>query len=118
MVVKVQKRSFDLALEIIRICGELPQKQEFWVIGKQLIRSATSVGANYRAVSRAKSDADFIHKLTVVEEEADESIFWMELLCELVPDSDLKSRLELARKEMDEILRIVVASVKTMKERR
>jgi four helix bundle protein len=115
---KVQKRTFELALEIVRLCGELPQKQEFWVIGKQLIRSATSVGANYRAVSRAKSGADFVHKLTVVEEEADESIFWMELLCELDIDSALKTRLESAMMEMDEVLRIVVASIRTMKERR
>lgn len=79
--------------------------------GIQLLRSGTSVGANYRAVCRAKSNADFINKLRVVEEECDESLFWMELLVEnqLIPESRLKNLMS----EGNENLSIVVASTKT-----
>ena len=70
------------ALNAVRFCGSLPQVPEASVIGRQLIRSATSVGANYRAVCRAKSRADFIAKLSIVEEEADESAYWIELIIE------------------------------------
>ena len=80
-------------------------------MGKQLLRSGTSVGANYRAVCRAKSSADFINKLRIVEEECDESLFWMELLVE--NDLVKASRLNGLIKEADEILAIVVSSAKT-----
>jgi four helix bundle protein len=81
------------------------------VIGGQLLRAGTSVGANYRAACRAKSTADFISKLGTVEEEADESLYWMELLIE----SDLvkKDKLESLMKEGDEIIAIVVSSINT-----
>lgn len=72
----------DFALKIIQIVEALPKKEAAQVIGKQLLRSGTSVGANYRAACRARSMADFISKMVIVEEEADESIFWMELLNE------------------------------------
>jgi four helix bundle protein len=80
-------------------------------LGKQLLRSGTSVGANYRAVCRAKSTADFVNKLRNVEEECDESLFWMELLVEngLVKSSRLAGLME----EADEILAIVFSSAKT-----
>jgi four helix bundle protein len=80
-------------------------------LGKQLLRSGTSVGANYRAVCRAKSNLDFINKLRIVEEECDESLFWMELLV----DNNLvkAARLQSLMKEADEILAIVVSSAKT-----
>jgi four helix bundle protein len=80
-------------------------------LGKQLLRSGTSVGANYRAVCRAKFNSDFINKLRIVEEECDESLFRMELLV----DNDLvkASRLPDLMEEADEILAIVVSSAKT-----
>jgi four helix bundle protein len=76
-----------------------------------LLRSGTSVGANYRAVCRAKSNADFINKLRIVEEESDESLFWMELLVEnnLIKETKLRDLMN----ETNEILAIVVASAKT-----
>jgi four helix bundle protein len=93
------------------LCEALPDKWIAKTLGRQLLRSGTSVGANYRAVCRAKSNADFINKLRVVEEECDESLFWMELLVEnnLVKPARLNDLM----KEANEILSIVVASAKT-----
>jgi len=79
----LQARTKQFALDMIRLCAQLPQKQEYWIISKQVMRSATSVGANYRSACRAKSKADFINKMSIVEEEADESAYWLELLEEL-----------------------------------
>jgi four helix bundle protein len=78
----LRKRTKDFALRIIRMVEALPKGKTADVIGMQLLRSGTSVGANYRASCRAKSPADFISKMGTVEEETDESIFWMELLIE------------------------------------
>jgi four helix bundle protein len=80
---ELKDRTKKLALDVIRFCSRLPQKQDFWVISKQLIRSATSVGANYRSACKAKSKLDFIAKLAIVEEEADETLYWLELIEEL-----------------------------------
>ena len=106
------RRTKDIALKIIIFCDELPPDKKLFNIQKQLIRSASSVGANYRVVKRAKSTSDFIHKLTIVEEEADETLFWLELLSELYPNPEKITPLY---KEMEEILSIVVASIKTAK---
>ncbi len=106
------RRTKDTALKIIIFCDELPPDKKLFNIQKQLIRSASSVGANYRVVKRAKSTSDFIHKLTIVEEEADETLFWLELLSELYPNQEKITPLY---KEMEEILSIVVASIKTAK---
>jgi four helix bundle protein len=108
---EMTRRTKDYANRVVKVCSAL---QGGWVaqtLGKQLLRSGTSVGANYRAVCRAKSNADFINKLKIVEEECDESLFWMELLTEnkLIAHS----RLENLMKEADEILSIVVSSAKT-----
>jgi four helix bundle protein len=91
----------------------LPQTRTADVIGKQLLRSATSIGANYRAACRGKSPADVISKLSIVEEEADETIYWMELLIEsrLVPTSKLASLMS----ETNEIVAMIVASIKTLR---
>jgi four helix bundle protein len=97
-------------LDVIRLCRDLPHSQECRVISNQLIRAAASVGANYRAACRGKSSADFINKISVVEEEADESIYWLELLGELGVTGEELSRL---RREGDELVAIVVASKKT-----
>ena len=103
----------NLALRFIRLVEFLPNKTTANVIGKQLLRSATSVGANYRAACRAKSTADLIHKLSIVEEEADESLYWLELL----EDSELVKGAKLTdlRKDMNEVVAMIVASIKTLR---
>ena len=104
-------RTKSYATRVVKLCSSLPNNWVAQTLGKQLLRSGTSVGANYRAVCRAKSGSDFINKLRIVEEECDESLFWMELLV----DNNLvkSSRLRDLMKEADEILSIVVASAKT-----
>jgi four helix bundle protein len=79
----LKARTKKFALEVIRHCEAYPSKSSFAIITRQLMRSATSVGANYRSACRAKSRADFVSKLSIVEEEADESAFWLEMLEEL-----------------------------------
>jgi four helix bundle protein len=77
-----KQRTKALALRFIKLVSSLPKNTVSEVIGKQLIRSGTSVGANYRAACRARSTADLIAKLRIVEEEADECLYWMELIVE------------------------------------
>ncbi len=107
-----KRRTKQLALRVIKLVDALPKGADSQVIGKQLIRSATSVGANYRAACRAKSTADLISKLRIVEEEADESLYWMELIveAELVDVTKLKSIMS----KTNEILAMTVASIKTL----
>ncbi|MBK7709350.1 MAG: four helix bundle protein [Acidobacteria bacterium] len=113
---EMKLRTEKFALRIINLVDNLPNTKPANVIGHQLLRSATSVGSNYRAVCRAKSAADFINKLSIVEEEADESGYWLELLSEgrIVRHEKLVALME----ESDEIVAIVVAASKTSKERR
>jgi four helix bundle protein len=103
---EMKNRTKAYANRIVKLCSALPGNWIAQTLGKQLLRSGTSVGANYRAICRAKSNSDFINKLRIVEEECDESIFWMELLAEnnLVKSS----RLDGLMKEADEIIAIVV----------
>src|SRR5947207_2524121 len=75
-----KRRTMKFALDVIQLQGILPPKPASHVLGGQLLRSATSVGANYRSACRAKSAADFLHKMAIVEEEADESAYWLELI--------------------------------------
>jgi four helix bundle protein len=103
-------RTKAFTLDVIRLVETFPRTWTAEIIGKQLLRSATSVSANYRAFGRAKSQADFIAKLCIVEEEADESHFWMELLVE--SGICAHARLAPLLKESDEITAIVVASIK------
>ena len=77
---EMKARTKTHANRVVKLCAALPGNWIAQCLGKQLLRSGTSVGANYRAVCRAKSNADFINKLRIVEEECDESLFWMELL--------------------------------------
>jgi len=108
---ELKQRTKKFALRVIKLCRNLPTGRDADVIGKQLLRSGTSVGANYRAASRARSQADFISKITICEEEADESGYWMELIVE----SELMKR-ELVNdlwKEADELTAIFTASGKT-----
>ncbi len=113
---EMKARTKKFALRVIRLVESLPNTKTANVIGNQLLRSGTSVGANYRAACRAKSTADFISKLSIVEEENDELIYWMELLIEseTVKENLLQNLME----EADEILSIIVSSIKTLKEKR
>lgn len=106
---RTKKKKF--ALGVIKLVEALPKSRTMDIIGKQLIRSGTSVGANYRAASRAKSPADFISKMGIVEEESDETIYWMELLVE--SGAIQQSLVEPLMKEANELLAITVSSIKT-----
>jgi len=106
-----RKRTMNYGLRVIRLVQSLPKDQVATVLGNQLLRAGTSVGANYRAAVRGKSRADFISKMGNVEEECDETLYWMEMLVE---SGTVKSkRLKALMSEGDEILAIVVASIKT-----
>ena len=111
--IEFKQRTKKLALEVIKFVDELPRSRTADVLTGQLLRSATSVAANYRAACRAKSVADMIAKLGIVEEEADESDFWMELL---VDSGKIRAdRLRELRREAGEILAMTVASIKTLR---
>jgi four helix bundle protein len=109
------RRTKRFALDVITSGEELPRCMTTQVLGKQLLRCATSVGANYRAACRAKSPADMIVKLGIVEEEADESIYWLELLIE--SNLTTTERASSLLKEANEITAMIVASKKTLKMR-
>ena len=104
-----------MALEIIALVESLPRSRTADVIGRHLLRSGTSIGANYRAACRGKSKADVISKLAIVEEEADETIYWLELLIE--SQTVEVSRVNLLLTETNEIVAMVVASIKTLRGR-
>ena len=111
---KLRTKAF--APRVIRLVEYLPKGRTADVLGRQLLRCGTSVGANYRAACRARSTADFIAKMGIVEEESDESLFWMELLIE---SGIMKiKKLESHMKEADELLAITVASINTAKRRK
>ncbi len=104
-------RTKAYANRVVRLCSALPKSWVAKILESRLFRTGTSVGANYRALCRAKSNADFINKLRVVEEECDESLFWMDLLVENnFVNASRRSKL---MQEGNEILSIVVASAKT-----
>ena len=113
---EMKARTMKFALRIIRLVENLPNNKTSGVLGHQLLRNGTSVGSNYRASCRAKSKADFISKLAIVEEEADESIYWTELLIE--SNQIKKNLVDNLMQEAHEILSIVVASIKTVKAKR
>lgn len=103
-------------MEVVRLVESLPRNRIAEVIGRQLLRAGTSVGANYRAACRGKSASDVVAKLRIVEEEADESIYWVELLVEagvVTPN-----RMDAIRKEANELLAMTVASIKTLRSRK
>jgi len=108
-------RTKALALRIIKLVESLPDVMTGATIARQLMRSGTSVGANYRAACRARSTADMIAKLKIVEEETDETLYWLELMVEaqLMPAERLKSLMA----ETNEILAMTVASTKTLRRR-
>ena len=109
----MQTRTKSFAIEIIKFYGRLPKSEEARVLGRQLLRAGTSVAANYRALCRSKSGADFIHKLGTVVEETDETMLWLELLeeaavCPAANCASLKS-------EGRELIRIFQTSLNTAK---
>jgi four helix bundle protein len=108
-----KNRTKQLAIRTIRVVEALPSTKTADVVGRQLLRSGTSVGANYRDACRAKSPADMISKLAIVEEEADESIYWLELLVEAKIISI--RRLGPLVAEFNEVLAMVVASQRTLR---
>ncbi len=113
---ELQDRAKKFALRIIAAFARLPKSEEARVLGRQFLRSGTSVAANYRAACRARSAADFISKISVVVEEADETLFWLELIVEakLVPAKLVESLIA----ECEELLKIFSASLATAKANR
>jgi four helix bundle protein len=109
--IELKERTKKFALRVIRLVEALPNGRLCDTIGRQILRAGTSVGANYRAACRARSNADFVSKMGIVEEELDECLYWLELL------SDTKTietaRLKNLEKEANELLSITVSSIKT-----
>jgi len=113
---ELKKRTFQFGVRVITAVEALPRSQTGQILGRQLLRAGTSVGANYRAAARARSRADFIAKLGVVEEECDESAYWMEMILarKLLKPKMLSKLLA----EANELLAIAVASIKTARRER
>jgi len=112
-----KQRTKQIALRVIKVVESLPHTWPAEVIGKQLLlRSGASIGANYRAACRGRSAAGVINKLAIVEEEADESLFWIELFieAEIVP----AKRLSGLYNDIDQIVAMTVASIKTLRSKR
>jgi four helix bundle protein len=108
---ELKQRSFEFGIRVVRAVEALPKTDSARELGRQLLRAGISVGANYRAAARARSRADFVAKLGIVEEECDEAAYWMEVIVAL---KFLKpARLTKLHAEADELLAIVVASIKT-----
>lgn len=107
----LKERTKRFAMAVIKLIEELPKNRMADVLGTQLLRSGTSVGANYRAACRARSRADFVSKLGIVEEEADETQYWIELLIEarLVDRRRVQHLLE----ESDAVIAMTVSSIRT-----
>ena len=111
----LRDRTKQFSLRVVRMFCALPKSTEAQVLGKQALRSETSVAANYREASRARSKAEFLAKLGIVEQELDETHLWLELLVEadIVP----KKRLASLQQEAEELRKIIVASIKTAKQK-
>lgn len=110
-----KNRTKKFAADIIKYTKGFHKNEESYIVKKQLIRSATSVASNYRAICRARSDAEFFSKLCIVVEEADETLFWLELILDAEIYSETLTT-PLIR-EAEEILKIVSKSRKTLKEK-
>ncbi len=110
-----KEKTKQIALRVMRLVDALPRSLAANTIGKQLLRSGTSIGANYRSACRGKSRADMLHKLSIVEEEADESLYWIELLV----DAQLvaQKRVAALRDDIGEIVAMTVTSIRTMRAR-
>ena len=110
-----KERTKRFALAVVRLVETLPRTRTADVLGRQLLRAGTSVGTNYRAACRGRSASDVAAKLGIVEEEADQAIYWMELLV----DAGLASRdrVSVLLKEANELVAMTVASIKTLRSR-
>jgi four helix bundle protein len=113
---ELQDRTKKFAIRAIKAFGRLPKDDATRIIGRQFVRSGTSVAANYRAACRARSAADFISKVSVVTEEADETLFWFQILAEA--DLVKIKLIEPLMKECEELLKIFSASLTTAKRNR
>jgi four helix bundle protein len=113
---QLQDRTKKFAVRIIKSFAKLPRDEAARIIGKQFLRSGTSLAANYRAACRARSAADFISKISVVAEEADETLFWFELLVEA--EIVKRNLVEQLMNECNELLKIFSASLATAKRNR
>ena len=114
--IQLKKRTKEFAKNIIRLCRNLPNNREGRLIGNQLFRSGISVAANYRAACRGRSKAELVSKLAIVEEEADETMFWLEIIQEMsISNNPLVDDL---LKESDEIVATIVSSIRTTKKNR
>jgi len=111
----LRSRTKQFALPIIKMYSSLPQNQVSQVLGKQVLRSGTSIGAHYREANRARSDAEFLSKVRLALQELDETAYWLELLVEanIVPNTKLSDLLQ----ETDELLAIFVAIAKKVEEK-
>ena len=107
----LKNRTFKFAVDVLRFGARLPKTQEHLIVSKQLMRAGTSVGSNYRAACRGRSRAEFLAKLSIVEEESDESMFWLEVLFETGFREN--SEAQALYGEATEILKMIVASKKT-----
>ncbi len=111
----LKSRTKKLAIEIVKLIDLLPRSTAGFVIGKQLCKSGTSVAANYRAACRARSSAEFFSKICICVEEADETVFWLEI----IEDTNLVSidKFEFVKKESFEILSILASTRKSLKQK-
>jgi four helix bundle protein len=112
----LKRRTKAFALRILKLVDSLPKTTAGRALASQIVRSGTSVAANYRAACRARSTADFIAKMGIVEDESDETLFWLELL----EESELVSATKLAaiKQEANELIAITIASIKTARRNR
>lgn len=110
----LQQRTKDFALRIIRLVDSLPNNQVSWVLGKQLLKSGTSIGANYREAEKASSKKHFATILSIASREANETLYWLELLAE--SETMKPALLADLMSEFDELIAILTASVKTAQE--
>lgn len=111
----LKERTFEFTVRVMKFAESLPTTRSGNTVANQVIRSGSSVGANYRAAKRAKSNKDFIHKMGTVEEECDETVFWLEVAeaLGLAKENGVQD----LRHEAEELLAISVASIKTAKNR-
>jgi len=107
------QRTKQIGLNVIKLVASLPSNSDSLIISRQLIGCSTSIGSNYRAACRAKPNPDFINKLKIVEEETDETLYWLEILEENGQISTTQT--EVLKKEWNKILSIMVSSIKTAK---
>ena len=105
----MKERTKKFAVQVIKFVDGLKQSQSTLVLSQQIVRSATSIGANYRAACVARSKAEFIAKMQIAREESDETLYWLEILQETKSQYDIKE----LRQECDELTAILTASLKT-----